>query len=131
MEAFRGQSYKWPSFVVNFDGVEDGNMTNVKLLKRQSGNLTEYTVQPGGQWAAVRINFSGKIAVSKNSKADVVLAIASSGSWSGGGNYSGFVFGKPGGAVWFGRKGNQKWLLFTESGPVWHTVCPFVQPTEI
>jgi len=93
------------------DGLEvdrNGQVSNMRLFETTSGNMTEYTVAPGGTWHGVLIErFVGYVKQSDVSKADAKIALASSGSWSGGGNWRGWVFGKPGAVVWFGCKGHE------------------------
>ena len=123
---YKPQSYTWPGFRVNMQGVNlhrgdapefPRSVVGVGLAKRQVGNLTEYTVSPGGEWAGVEIDYSGKWIISDKSQAPLEVALASSGSWSGGGNWAGWVFGKPGAIFRLACKGNKLWILFESTGP--------------
>jgi len=134
---FRPQSRNWAAFrVVISEGVEfnsfEGMVRNIRLSQKKSGNLMEYFVSPNGEWYGVEIRYyAGKVKKSDHSSGDPILALASSGSWSGGSNFKGFVFGKPGTIVWFNCKGDQKWLVFEEGGPRWTDSNPGKAPVEL
>jgi hypothetical protein len=135
---FKAQSYKWSSFsVVVEDDVPssvllgDWCFRNVRLSEIKAGNMTRYILSPSGKWHAVQVAYSGEISVSKHSTGKAILALASSGSWSGGGNYKGFVFGQTGAVILFNRKGSKKWLVFGEDGPQWEFVPPNTTPKEL
>lgn len=129
---FSGQSPRWPSFVISCEGDSlPESFSNVKLMKTEAGTLTKIHVVPGGEWHGIACSRSGEFSVSKKSTGDVVLALASSGSWSGGGNYSGYIFGKPGAVVWFRRKGSQAWLVFTGNGCAWQDTAPGAVAKEL
>lgn len=129
---FSGQSYKWPAYTISVPGDSVPSMfKNVRLLKTESGNHTRIEVQPGGEWHGVEVTYSGEVSRSKYSKAESIIALSSSGSWSGGGNYSGYVFGKAGAIVLFNRKGNKKWLVFREDGAFWTDTNPGAVPQEL
>ena len=128
---FKGQSYKWPAWEVVFPGDVQHEVKGVRLSKNQAGNLTRLIVAEGGNWHGLSVSYSGTIKVSEQSRGDTVLAIASSGGWSGGDNWSGFIFGKPGAIVFFNCKGNKKWLVFDEIGCHFETVKPGSQATEL
>ena len=129
--SFNGQSYKWSSFRIVLQDVEGPTVTNVRLMKREAGNLTEYMISPGGNWHGRKINYSGEVSKSKHSRADAIIALASSGSWSGGSNYKGFVFGKPGAIIYFSCKGEKKWLVFTATGIEETHLAPGSVPMEV
>lgn len=129
---FSGQSYRWPAFTIAWEGDSlPATFSNVKLLKTEAGNLTKLQVVPDGEWHGIACSRSGEFSISKNSRGDVVLALASSGSWSGGGNYSGYIFGKPGAIVWFRCKGRQEWLVFSQDGCAWQDIAPGAVPKEL
>lgn len=130
------QSKYWPAFRVTLaDGLaldRNGQVSNVRLFETVAGNMTEYSVMPSGAWHGVLIErFAGYVKQSDVSKADSRIALASSGSWSGGGNWRGWIFGKPGAVVWFGCKGHEKWLVFGENGANWNTIKPGKAPVEL
>lgn len=128
---FSGQSYKWPSFRIILQDDAGRMVKNVRLMKQESGTLTEYTVLPDGDWHGKQIDYSGEVSVSKHSQAPVILALASSGSWSGGSNYKGFIFGKPGAIAYFFCKGQKSWLVFTSTGTEEVDIEPNSTPIEV
>lgn len=132
-ETYRGQSYKWPAYRIVCESEEKlpSHFENVRLRKTTAGNLTKLEVLPGGEWHGRAVHRSGRLTESKQSKSDLLLAIASSGSWSGGGNYSGYIFGKPGAVAWFTCKGSQSWLVFTQNGCAWQDTAPGTLAQEI
>ena len=131
---FTPQSYRWSSYrIIVDDAVEmaEGQARNVRLEKREAGNLTIYTISPHGAWQGMSIDYSGEVSVSRTSKNDAIIALASSGSWSGGSNYRGWIFGKPGAVIFFNRKGNKAWYMFTESGIEIIDIEPGTVPVEL
>lgn len=129
---FHGQSYKWPAYTIVCDGDSvPSEFKNVRLLKTEAGNLTRIEIKPDGAWHGVEISYSGQVEPGKNSTGDTLIALSSTGSWSGGSNYWGYVFGKAGAILWFNRKGKQQWLVFTEDGFAWQDVAPGVVATEL
>lgn len=84
---------------------------------KKEGNMTEIDVgeEGTGDWFGYRVDFDGNITpVSKYAinpdRALVFDATASTGSWSGGGNWRGYIFLKEGASVLFSVKGYKKWL---------------------
>jgi hypothetical protein len=116
---YRPQSSRWAAFVVTIpDEMRDPQardiiVAHVRLLKASHGNLTTYVVQPGGDWFGRDVQHSGQILAVKGAP---VLAVASRSNWSGGGNWNGFVFGRPGDVVLFNCKGDKSWLIFDQDG---------------
>lgn len=141
IQEYSGQSYKWPSFKIVFpadDQPEEYSwryghpdvrqVSGVRLLKQQSGNLTIYTILPDGPWHGVYVMFDGRVsAVSGKPE----IALACRGHWSGGGTYKGWVFGKPGDVVLFDRKGSRYWLVFSADGAEKRDTAPGSVPVEI
>lgn len=128
---FNPQSYKWGSVGVKIDktdGIAISSPRSVKLFETKSGNYTEYHLKPGGDWHGEEIHYSGEVQI-KNGKG--ILAIVSSGSWSGGSNYNGYVFGQPGCVILFSRKGKKEWLSFTQEGIIRSDIEPGKEPTEL
>ena len=116
IQTFRSQSPYWDWARVIFDGVDpsSGKVTGVRLQKRTLGTLQEYVVTPGGQWCGIRLCYSGVITVITP---PAELALGNEGRWSGGGNYRGWVFGKPGAVVELDRKGSKVYIIFGPDGP--------------
>ena len=132
-QEFKAQSRHWANFVVIGQGVSlaEGEVRNVRLSERKAGLLTEYTVEPDGDWSGIRLDWEGKISQSKKSTGKVIEAMACSSNFSGGGNYHGWVFGQLGGLVWLTDGGIQKWIAFEEGGPKMHDVAPWKKAREL
>lgn len=132
---YKPQSYKWSAFTVLHpeDFTPGKDKGPFRLLMKVAGNLTEYTIEPSpeGQWWGVPIDYSGQVSESKTSTGELRLALASSGSWSGGSNYRGWIFGKVGATAYFNCKGSKQWLVFSEHGPQWHDTKPGEKPQEV
>lgn len=131
---FTPQSKYWAAYRVVIDDtvlITGDRVVGVQLAKRESGKLTEYIVTQGGIWCGEGVAFSGEVVVSNASQNDAIIALASSGSWSGGSNYKGFVFGKPGAVICFDCKGKREWWIFGGGGIEKTGIKPGTVPVQL
>lgn len=64
------------------------------------------------------------ISESKRSEGKVLLALSSTGSWSGGSNYRGWLVGRIGARVVFNCKGNRSYYHFVDEMKGWEETGP-------
>ena len=130
MEDYSSQSYRWQwaRVIFNLDPQPEtipDKVERVRLFKRTSGNMDEYTVAPGGEWYGLYLRWDGYITVVSG---QAELALGKKGSWSGGGVYHGWVFMKPGAVVELQRKSKKAFLVCSEEGILWKSFPPDAPP---
>jgi len=129
-KVYAAQSYKWANYVVDFANYETcpKHVEHVRLSTNLNGNSMTVLVLPDGVWHGVEIEYSGEISLWKTPAHNALLAIASRGTWTGGANYAGYIFGKEGAKVLFNRKGQHKWLVFGKDGVTYEYDDPDIVP---
>lgn len=115
---YRPQSYKWSGYTVILpddmaSAYESGNGVLCSLMVAQDGNTTLVKAVPGTTHMLRAMRFSGDCAIVRG---EGETFLASSGSWSGGSNYSGAIALKPGAIMRYGAKGCWSYLVADESG---------------
>jgi hypothetical protein len=118
------ESPAWSAGRASYDTVPEWAV-NVAV----SVNGNAYRITSGGTWSAMRISYSGYVRILRGSP---VIALADKGGWSGGRNYAGYIFGKPGDIVEFNKKGYMKYLVFSENEkPEETTINPTAEYAEL
>lgn len=113
----RGQSYKWPSFVL--ESPAQDWVGHARIEFRKDGNTTYVDVIPDetAELAAVMsVSYDGVIKESPAATAKSILALISTGSWSGGSCYRGWLVGRVGARVKFSCKGTHRYYHVVENG---------------
>lgn len=129
-EVFEPQSPKWNKYIIDGAGpVPWGDVTpwmsGVDISVKVDGNTTYCVVEGPGDAAILFVRFSGVVKTSSASTGEVKICLASSGSWSGGDNYKGFVLGKEGARIILDRTGSRQ-FWHVKNGK-WEKTDPIVQ----
>ena len=128
-----GQSEKWSAFTLNLPTDQQMWVGKAHVEVRKDGNMTYITVIPSDEAepvAVMPVDYAGLITESKCSTGKCILALSSTGSWSGGCNYKGWLIGRPGAHVTFNRKGNRKYYHFIDVMKGWVETEPTDLPAQ-
>jgi len=131
-QEYKGQSYKWDAFTIEAPDNFKVGRADVEL--RKDGNMTYIEVIPsetGEPLAILPVSYSGEITESSAATGKSLMAFANSGSWSGGGNYSGVILGRLGARVIFNRKGTREYFHFVDETKGWEATEPIKEALPV
>lgn len=112
------QSPRWESFTIKMpedmvQGYQSSKGIFCALMAAESGNQTFVSVSTGSTYVLREMHFSGVCSIVRG---EGHIFLASSGSWSGGGNYNGAIALKPSAVLRYGAKGTWRYLLAADDG---------------
>lgn len=128
---YKGQSREWDAYTIEVPDKFTFGRAEVEV--RKDGNMTYIEVIPSEAaepLAILPVDYGGQITISSASTGKVLLAIASSGGWSGGDNYFGVILGRIGARVIFNRKGVREYFHFVDATKGWEKTEPIVTPEK-